>query len=105
MKPGGRIEKPTRMIFNSEAQRKFFEWRNQLYSFKDRLPAKLRGFLPKAVEYVLRITGLSHCMQQFSIGKTPQAILTFEDLERGIKAVSFYMGQIQGAVRLIEEEG
>ena len=27
-----------------------------------------------------------------------------EDLERGIKTISFYMGQIQGAVRLIEEE-
>ena len=27
-----------------------------------------------------------------------------EDLERGIKTVSFYMGQIQGALRLIEEE-
>ena len=101
---GGKIEKPTRMILSSEAQGKFFEWRNQLYSFKDRLPALLRGFLPKAVEYVLRLTGVIHCMQQFSIGKTPQAILTVGDLERGIKTVNFYMGQIQGAIRLIEEE-
>jgi hypothetical protein len=61
-------------------------------------------WLPKAVEYVLRLTGVIHCMQQFSIGKTPQAILTVGDLERGIKTVNFYMGQIQGAIRLIEEE-
>ena len=58
----GRIEKPTRMILDSEAQAKFFEWRNQIFSFKDQLPAQLRGFLPKAVEYVLRLTGVIHCM-------------------------------------------
>jgi hypothetical protein len=101
---GGKIEQPTRIILSSEAQGRFLEWRNQLYSFKDRLPALLRGFLPKAVEYVLRLTGVIHCMQQFSIGKTPQAILTEGDLDRGIKTVNFYMGQIQGAIRLIEEE-
>ena len=100
----GRIEKPTRMILDSEAQAKFFEWRNQIYSFKDQLPAQLRGFLPKAVEYVLRLTGVIHCMTMFSAGRTPQAILSVEDLERGIKAVGFYIGQIQGALRLIEEE-
>ena len=100
----GRIEKPTRMILDSEAQAKFFEWRNQIFSFKDQLPAQLRGFLPKAVEYVLRLTGVIHCMTMFSAGRTPQAILSVEDLERGIKAVGFYVGQIQGALRLIEEE-
>jgi len=100
----GRIEKPTRMILDSESQAKFFEWRNQIYSFKDQLPAQLRGFLPKAVEYVLRLTGVIHCMQMFCVGRTPQAILSVEDLERGIKAVGFYMGQIQDALQLISEE-
>jgi hypothetical protein len=102
---GGRIENPTRMIFDSEAQGKFLEWRNQLYSCKDRLPAQLRGFLPKAVEYALRLTGVIHCIQRFSAGKAPQAVLSMEDLDRGIKTVSFYLGQIQGALRLIMEDG
>lgn len=101
---GGKIEKPARMILSSEAQGRFFEWRNQLVSCKDQLPAPLRGFLPKAVEYVLRLTGVIHCIQMFSIGKTPQAILTVEDLERGIKTVLFYLGQVQDALRLIENE-
>ncbi|MGO9620725.1 MAG: DUF3987 domain-containing protein [Desulfobaccales bacterium] len=101
----GRIHEPTRMILSSEAQERFFEWRNQIFSFKDQLPAQLRGFLPKAAEYVLRLTGLIHCMEMFSIGRTPQAILSVEDLERGIKTVSFYLGQIQGALRMIEEDG
>jgi len=101
---GGRIEKSTRMMFNSEAQTKFFGWRNEIYSFKDLLPPQLRGFLPKAVEYVLRLAGIIHCMHMFSLGRTPQAILTVEDVERGIKAVSFYLGQVQGALRLIIEE-
>lgn len=101
---GRRIEKPTRMVLDYEAQGKFLEWRNQLYSYKDRLPVQLRGFLPKAVEYALRLTGIIHCIQMFSIGRTPQAILSVEDLDRGIKAVSFYLGQIQGALRMIEED-
>jgi hypothetical protein len=100
---GGQIEKPTRMVLDSEAQEKFLEWRNQLYSCKDRLPAQLRGFLPKAVEYALRLTGVIHCIQMFSMGKTPQTVLSLRDLDRGIKAVSFYLGQIQGALRLITE--
>lgn len=101
---GGQIEKPTLMILDSEAQTKFFEWRNQIYSFQDQLPPQLRGFLPKAVEYALRLTGVIHCMHQFSMDKEPQAILTVDDLGRGIEAVSFYLGQIQGALQLIEEE-
>ena len=75
-----------------------------MYSCKEQLPAQLRGFLPKVVEYVLRLTGVIHVMQMFSRGSTPQAILSVEDLERGIKTVSFYLGQIQGALRLIEED-
>jgi hypothetical protein len=101
---GGKIEIPSRMILDHEAQGKFFDWRNRLYSYKDQLPGQLRGFLPKAVEYVLRFTGAIHCMQMFSFDRTPQAILTIEDLERGIKALSFYLGQIQGALQLIEED-
>jgi hypothetical protein len=101
---GGKIEKPARMILNSDAQENFLEWRNQLQSFRDRLPLQLRGFLPKAYEYCLRLTGVIHCMHQFSIGKTPQAILTADDLERGMKTVHFYLGQVQDALRLIEDE-
>jgi hypothetical protein len=102
---GGSIEKPVLMILDAAAQEKFFDWRNQLVSFKDRLPAQLRGFLPKAIEYALRLAGVIHCMRMFSRGETPQIVLTLEDLERGIKAVQFYLGQIQDALRLIEHEG
>jgi len=101
---GGKIEQSTRMILSSEAQGRFFEWRNQLYSCKDRLPALLRGFLPKAVEYVLRLTGVINCIQMFSQGGVPGTVLSLEDLERGIKTVHFYLGQVQDALRLIENE-
>ncbi|MGQ9689400.1 MAG: DUF3987 domain-containing protein [Desulfobaccales bacterium] len=101
---GGRIEKPTRMILDNLAQGNFFQWRNQLIAYKDRLPPQLRGFLSKAVEYTLRLTGIIHCIQMFSAGKTPQPVLSAEDLDRGIKVVSFYLGQIQGALRLIKED-
>lgn len=75
-----------------------------MYSCKDRLPAQLRGFLPKAVEYVLRLTGVINCIQMFSQGGVPGTVLSLEDLERGIKTVHFYLGQVQDALRLIENE-
>ena len=43
-------------------------------------------------------------MPMFSQVEPPRAILSVEDLERGIKTVRFYIGQVQGALRLIEEE-
>ncbi|MBU4232565.1 MAG: DUF3987 domain-containing protein [Desulfobacterales bacterium] len=101
---GRRIENPARMILDSEAQGRFFDWRNQLYSSKDRLPAPLRGFLPKSVEYVLRLTGVINCIQMFSQGGVPGTVLSLEDLERGIKTVHFFLGQVQDALRLIENE-
>jgi hypothetical protein len=101
---GGRIEQPTRMMLSSEAKGRFLEWRNQLYSCKDRLPAPLRGFLPKAVEYVLRLTGVINCIQMFSQDGVPGTVLSLEDLERGIKTVQFYLGQVHDALRLIENE-
>ena len=100
----GKIEKPARMILSSEAQGRFFDWRNQLVSCKDRLPAQLRGFVPKAAEYVLRLTGIINCIQIFSQGGVPGTVLSLEDLERGIKTVHFYLGQVQDALRLIENE-
>jgi hypothetical protein len=101
---GGKIKTSRRLILDSESQVRFFEWRNELHSVKVTLPAILRGFLPKAYEYALRLTGVIHCIHKFSLGETPRSILTLEDLNRGIKAVSFYLGQVQGALRLIENE-
>ena len=101
---GGKIEKPVRLILDSQAQQKFLDWQNDLNSFKNRLPAQFRGFLPKAVEYCLRLTGIIHCMHKFSMGRTPQVVLTMVDLGRAMKAVTFYLGQVQAALRIIEDE-
>jgi hypothetical protein len=40
----------------------------------------------------------------FSQGGVPGTVLSLEDLERGIKTVHFYLGQVQDALRLIENE-
>jgi hypothetical protein len=40
----------------------------------------------------------------FSQGGAPQIILSLEDLERGIRTVHFYLGQVQDALKLLEAE-
>jgi hypothetical protein len=100
---GGKIEAPVRLILDAEAQARYFDWRNSLHALRGTLPAPLRGFLPKAYEYALRLTGAIHCIRVFSRGGTPKPVLNVEDLDRGIRAVTFYLGQVQAALRLIED--
>jgi hypothetical protein len=101
---GGSIEKPVVMILDEEAQGRFFGWRNELQAFNAELPAQFQGFLAKAYEYCLRLTGTIHCMWRFAQGESPARILELEDLERGIKAITFYLGQVQAVLQLIKEE-
>jgi Protein of unknown function (DUF3987) len=101
---GGRINNPRTMIFTKEAQKKFFDWRNDIFSQKDNLPPQLLGFLPKAVEYCLRLTGVVQAIWAFSQDQSPKIVLTVDDLDRGIEAIHFYLGQIQDALQLIADE-
>ncbi len=43
------------MMLSSEAQNYFFEWRNDIYSQKHKMPRPLRGYVPKTVGYALRL--------------------------------------------------
>ncbi|MGV8074348.1 MAG: DUF3987 domain-containing protein [Syntrophobacteraceae bacterium] len=99
-----RNEKNLDAIFDTESQELFCEWRNEIDSQKSLLHPILKGFIPKAVTYTARLTGIIHCIHAFSRHEEPDRILTRLDLERGIQAVRFYMGQIVDAMQLIENE-
>jgi hypothetical protein len=98
----GCIENPFCMLLDSDAQNRFLEWRNLIDRQKRNLHPGLRGFLPKACGYALRLTGLIHALWRFHDGGTPNQFLTLEDINRGITAVEFYLGQTVDAMQLIE---
>ncbi|MGO9530565.1 MAG: DUF3987 domain-containing protein [Syntrophobacteraceae bacterium] len=99
----GCIKEPICMFLDADAQNRFFDWRNSLDQQKRNLHPILRGFLPKACGYALRLSGLIHSLWRFHSGDIPNRILSLEDIERGIDAVEFYLGQTVDAMRLIEE--
>jgi len=97
-------DKPHRMILNSSAQARFISWRNEIFSQKPLMPEVFRGFIPKAAGHSLRLAGIIHFLHRIMAGKDPDSILSIEDIERGITAVQFYLGQAVDAMRLIHDQ-
>ena len=103
---GGQVNRdpPTlRQLLNGSAQQAFLDWRNEREGSIHDLPEQLRGFLPKAYSYALRLAGVIHCLHRFHEGVEPDTILTLTDIQRGIRAVEFYLGQTVGALQVLED--
>lgn len=98
-------KEPYLLALASDAQARFFEWRNALNVQCPDLPPNFRGFLPKAYGYALRIAGTIHALDRFSKGQEPGNVLTLEEMERAIQTVHFYLGQAVDALRLLVGEG
>ncbi len=93
------------LCLSEDAQALFFDWRNDLYGHLPHLPGQLKGFIPKAVGYALRLAGVLHCVHRFWVKDLPIDTLTTEDMERGIKAASFYLGQtVDAAYSLVSKD-
>jgi hypothetical protein len=93
-----------KQCLNRGARDLFFPWRNSLNRQKLSLPEKIRGFIPKAYGYALRIAGVLHCIQKFHEDLEPTPIITREDMQRGIDGIMFYLGQTVDVVRLLARE-
>ena len=92
---------PMIAVLSQEAQARFISWRNEIGQQLPTLPELFRGFIPKAWGYALRLAGVLHLLERFSDGLEPEPILSLRDIERGIIAVEFYLGQTLDAIRLI----
>jgi len=95
---------PIKAILDEKAQSRFIDWRNSLDNMKPQLPKIIRGFLPKAYGNTLRLAGAIDCLHQFSCGMTPRKVLDLKALERGIKTISFYLGQAISAIKILQDK-
>ncbi len=89
------------LCLSEDAQAYFLDWRNDIYSKKTELPDQLKGFLPKITSYALRLSGVLYCMDRFAVGSFPGAILTENDIHKGISAATFYLGHIVDAMQAL----
>ena len=95
-----RKQEETKIItFTKEARRRFIAWRNFLYEQSKELPDAVKGFIPKAVSYAVRLAGILHCIEQFRYRCSPGNKLEITDITRGIKAAEFYLGQSVVAIK------
>lgn len=92
---------PLTACLSQEAQERFISWRNEIGKQVPTLPSIFRGFIPKAWGYALRLAGALHLLERFSQGLKPSPILSLKDMERGIVATEFFLGQAFDAIRLI----
>lgn len=99
------LGEPLDLHLAPQARAVFLDWRNSLDSQRDELPAQLRGFLPKAFSYALRLAGALHCITAFHAGSEPAPVLDKPGILNGIDMAEFYLGQAVDAVRLLADEG
>jgi hypothetical protein len=101
---GGQIDDPHVLLFQADAQERFFSWRNALDQLKEFLPVTFRGFIPKAASYAVRLAGILHCLHTFSNGDEPGHFISLEDFSRALKLMEFYLGQAVDALMLLCDE-
>jgi hypothetical protein len=89
------------LCLSEEARGYFLDWRNDIYSKKIELPDQLKGFIPKITSYALRLSGALYCMERFAVGSFPGAILSKDDVEKGVKTATFYLGHIVDAMQAL----
>lgn len=97
-------DQPRVILFSDDAQKAFFDWRNDLDADKLDFSPIFRGFLPKAYAYALRLTGLIACLHAFTEGREPPRMIGPDDFERGRRAVEFYLGQTLDALTLLVDD-
>jgi len=93
------------LILSEDAQRVFFDWRNDLFQTKDDLPAQVQGFIPKLVGYALRFAGVLYLMHRFSNqGQGIGGTIHRDFIEKGIRVSEFYLGHIICAMDILIED-
>jgi hypothetical protein len=89
------------LVLGRDAQTRFLEWANEIKAMMPDLPEVLQGYVPKAVGYALRLSGILHLMGSFEAGAEPQQVLRVDDIEAGIHFAEFYVGQAVDAMRYL----
>jgi len=97
-------QEPLILKLSDEAWDCFSDFRNNTHSMRDHFPSAFRGFIPKAMSYVLRIAGLLHCIEQFSNGSDVSPVVDPKTIQKAIAAVRFYLGHTLEALKLLQGE-
>jgi hypothetical protein len=92
------------LLFAEDAQARFIDWRNEVALLAANLPQEIRGFIPKITGYAVRFAGLLNCLWQFEAFVEPGKFVKLADIDRGIAAANFYMGQIVHAAQALFHE-
>ena len=95
--------KPESLILklDPEAWKEFMVKANSLQRLGEYVPARLRVFIPKLENYILRLSGLLHMLSQWD--KEPQNIsqtIPASTVRQAIKLIHFFLGQARKVVEL-----
>lgn len=86
---------------DQEAQNRFLQVANSLQRLGDYSSYRLRVFMPKMENYVLRLSGLLHMLHQHDRGEQPISDQIQSDtLEKAVKLAKFFLAQARKVVEL-----
>jgi len=87
-------------IFSQESLKELMAFDAELKQIGPYLPNKLAVFLPKAITYAVRLSGILHVLEALEEGKDPSRVVKVNTTKKGIQLARFYLGQARLVVEL-----
>ena len=84
------------------AQQVFIEYENELTENAPYFPVRFRVFIPKATNYVLRISGILHAIEYAIQGQPIPLTISADTVTRAVKLVNYFLSQSR---KIVEDYG
>ena len=89
------------LALNDAAKQVFIDYENSLTALTPYVPSRFAVFIPKAVNYVLRISGILHVIESLHNGQTPiPQEISADTVTRAVNLVKFFLSQARQIVEL-----
>lgn len=89
------------LTFDNATKQVFIDYENSLTALIPYVPKRFAIFIPKATNYVLRISGILHIIESIWQGqKVIPTVISVDTLNRAINLVNFFLSQARKIVEL-----
>jgi hypothetical protein len=95
-------ENTFQLTLENDAWELFRNYTNSLEEMRQYLPDRFKVFIPKAITYALRLSGLLHVVD-YTIRKTkPNKIISLSTVKNSVELANFFLSQARKMVELYE---
>lgn len=88
------------LIMDADAVNTFIDFSNSNGKLKQYVPRMFKVFLPKAENYVLRLSGILHAVEYSLAGQVPPHVVSNSTVGKAIQLAEFFLSQARKVVEL-----